>query len=58
SPWPKNHPGAPFDQEFFLIMNVAVGGTSGIFPDGVAGKPWGDKSGRSLTEFWANRGQW
>ena len=25
---------APFNQEFFLIMNVAAGGTNGYFPDG------------------------
>ena len=24
-PWPQDHPGAPFDQEFYLILNVAVG---------------------------------
>ncbi|KAJ3333561.1 hypothetical protein HDU91_002895, partial [Kappamyces sp. JEL0680] len=23
-PWPANHPAAPFDQEFYLIMNVAA----------------------------------
>jgi hypothetical protein len=31
---------APFDQEFFLIMNVAAGGTTGWFPDGQGNKPW------------------
>ena len=31
---------APFDQDFFLIMNVAVGGTTGWFPDGQGDKPW------------------
>lgn len=25
SPWPQDHPSAPFDQEFYLILNVAVG---------------------------------
>ena len=35
---------APFDQPFYLIMNVAVGGTNGWFPDGVGGKPWLDGS--------------
>lgn len=38
---------APFDTEFYLIINLAVGGTAGYFPDGVAGKPWSDKSERS-----------
>lgn len=31
---------APFDQEFYLIMNVAVGSTSGWFPEGQGNKPW------------------
>ena len=39
---------APFDKPFYLIMNVAVGGTNGWFPDGVGDKPWLDGS---LSEF-------
>lgn len=35
---------APFDKPFYLIMNVAVGGTNGWFPDGVGDKPWVDGS--------------
>lgn len=35
---------APFDQPFYLVMNVAVGGTNGWFPDGVSDKPWLDGS--------------
>ena len=35
---------APFDKPFYLIMNVAVGGTNGWFPDGVGDKPWLDGS--------------
>ncbi|KAF5378975.1 hypothetical protein D9757_009121 [Collybiopsis confluens] len=31
---------APFDQDFYLIMNVAVGGLNGWFPDGQGNKPW------------------
>ena len=41
NPWsqaPTSH--APYDQEFFIIMNVAVGGVSGFFPDTLPGKPW------------------
>ena len=30
--------------EFYLIMDVAVGGTNGWFPDNVGGKPWLDGS--------------
>lgn len=29
---------------FYLILNVAVGGTSGWFPDGYGDKPWLDGS--------------
>jgi beta-glucanase (GH16 family) len=31
---------APFDQDFYLILNVAVGGTNGWFLDQIADKPW------------------
>lgn len=31
---------APFDQDFYLIMNVAVGSTTGWFPDWQGNKPW------------------
>jgi hypothetical protein len=30
--------------EFYLILNVAVGGTSGWFPDWAGDKPWLDGS--------------
>jgi hypothetical protein len=33
NPWGLSpNPNAPFDQSFYLILNVAVGGTSGYFP--------------------------
>jgi hypothetical protein len=43
NPWASGSKMAPFDKEFYLILNIAVGGTNGFFPDGVAnpgGKPW------------------
>ncbi|KAG0339556.1 hypothetical protein BG000_001852 [Podila horticola] len=49
---------APFDQEFYLIMNVAVGGTAGYFPDGVGNKPWSDKSEHAVNEFYAAKDDW
>jgi hypothetical protein len=33
---------------FHLVLNLAVGGTSGWFPDGVGGKPWQDQSQSEL----------
>lgn len=30
--------------EFYLVIDLAAGGTSGWFPDGVGGKPWYDGS--------------
>ncbi|KAI1784476.1 concanavalin A-like lectin/glucanase [Ganoderma leucocontextum] len=49
---------APFDQPFYLIMNVAAGGTSGWFPDGVGGKPWLDGSLNAMTDFAQAQNQW
>lgn len=42
---------APFDQKFYLIVDLAVGGTSGWFPDGVGGKPWFDGSLTAMRDF-------
>ncbi|KAI8903874.1 putative glucan binding protein [Gorgonomyces haynaldii] len=55
-PWPTRQ--APFDQEFYLILNVAVGGTGGYFPDNVGSKPWRDQSPTPMLDFWNNRNQW
>ena len=50
---------APFDQPFYLIMNVAVGGTNGWFPDGVGDKPWLDGSlSKYLSSFPCAGGGW
>ncbi len=40
-PWvTSKQKNAPFDQDFYLILSVAVGGRNGWFPDGVGGKTW------------------
>ncbi|KAL1942155.1 hypothetical protein VTO73DRAFT_6219 [Trametes versicolor] len=49
---------APFDQPFYLIMNVAVGGTNGWFPDGAGGKPWLDGSLTAMHEFAKAQDTW
>ena len=48
----------PFDQEFYLILNLAVGGTNGWFQDGQAAKPWLDNSLNAPKDFWDARQQW
>ncbi|KAG0238667.1 hypothetical protein BGW41_008042 [Actinomortierella wolfii] len=49
---------APFDQEFYILMNVAVGGTAGYFPDGYGNKPWSDRSPHAVNEFYDAKDQW
>ncbi|KAF9347558.1 hypothetical protein BGX26_000967 [Mortierella sp. AD094] len=49
---------APFDQEFYLIINVAVAGTAGYFPDGIGGKSWSDRSPHAVNEFYAAKDDW
>ena len=58
NPWINEPNSAPFNREFHLIMNVAIGGTNAYFPDGVGGKPWSDTDPHSVNAFWNNRGQW
>lgn len=58
-PWSQTgRMSTPFDQEFYLIINVAVGGTNGWFKDGVSGKPWVDSSQSAKRDFWNARKQW
>jgi len=51
---------APFDQEFYFLLNVAVGGTMGYFPDNVKysnGKPWTNEENKRVaqTKFWESK---
>lgn len=49
--------GKPFDKDFYLIMNLACGGTLGYFPEeGVNEIPraWGNNEG-GMTDFWKYR---
>lgn len=52
NPWRGQPNNAPFDQNFYLIFNLAVGGTNGYFPDGVGGKPWVDSSTHAYQDFY------
>ncbi|XP_052819270.1 beta-1,3-glucan-binding protein-like [Mya arenaria] len=52
---------APFDQPFYLILNVAIAGTNGFFPDNWtynSRKPWGNNSPTEYADFWRGRKDW
>ena len=51
---------APFDQEFYLVLDLAVGGNQ-RFPDdaiNAAGKPWLNSSPTAAADFWNGRNSW
>ncbi|XP_055318855.1 beta-1,3-glucan-binding protein-like [Sitodiplosis mosellana] len=58
--WANGTKMAPFDQEFHIILNLAVGGTNGYFPDegNASRKPWLNSSPQAATDFWKGRNQW
>jgi len=64
NPWryARNQRMAPFDQPFYFILNVAVGGTNGYFPDNWVNvpyaKPWSNPTGTAFRDFWNARGNW
>jgi len=58
NPWRGQPNAAPFNKDFYLILNVAVGGTNGYFPDGQCGKPWSNTSPTSVNEFYNAKDQW
>ncbi|KAF9917723.1 hypothetical protein BX616_000134 [Lobosporangium transversale] len=49
---------APFDQEFYLIMNVTMAGIAEYFPDGVGGKLWSDNSPHAVNGPYAGKDDW
>ena len=52
NPWNQTGQGnTPFDQSFYLILNVAVGSGNGWFPDRVGSKPWIDSDNMTLEFF-------
>ncbi|KAG9311353.1 concanavalin A-like lectin/glucanase [Chiua virens] len=60
-PWSTAYGGtaaAPFDQQFYLVIDLAAGGTSGWFPDSVGGKAWYDGSGTAMRDFAAAQDTW
>ena len=60
NPWINGTSMAPFDKEFYLILNLAVGG--GYFGDWATNypkpQPWTSKSAFPQTDFWKGKDQW
>ena len=62
NPWKYGSNMAPFDQEFYIIINLAVGGTNGYFPDGcdnlMGDKPWNNDDAYAPKQFWNGYKNW
>ncbi|XP_018331866.1 beta-1,3-glucan-binding protein-like [Agrilus planipennis] len=60
NPWGTSRM-APFDQDFYIIINLAVGGIN-YFPDDAVNehgkKPWKNNSPAALTDFWKGKTNW
>jgi len=61
NPWDGAGRDAPFNQEFYVIMNNAVGGTvyfGDHFTNQGFPKPWLNTSPRAAADFWEHRSWW
>lgn len=60
NPWFGGSKATPFDQDFYLILNVAVGGTNGYFADGEGNKPWtnGLSRDQAMRQFHDSKASW
>ncbi|KAF7556471.1 hypothetical protein G7Z17_g1392 [Cylindrodendrum hubeiense] len=61
NPWSDSNSttgNAPFDQPFYLILNVAVGGTNGWFLDDSGNKPWVNDATNAQWTFWSAADKW
>lgn len=60
NPWIYGTKMAPFDQEFYITANLAIGG-NGYFTDlatNPTGKPWVNWGNSTTTNFWRARDLW
>jgi beta-glucanase (GH16 family) len=61
NPWINGTKIAPFDQEFHILINLAVGG-NGYFSDSFKNeaykKPWSNTSPYAVRDFWNGRKDW
>ena len=60
NPWKHGSKLAPFDKDFYIILNLAVGGTNDYFHRTYKPQiPWNnDNNEKAKTEFWNARDQW
>ncbi|CAN0433548.1 unnamed protein product, partial [Discosporangium mesarthrocarpum] len=58
NPWKGRPPSAPYDQKFYLVINLAAGGVSGFFPDGMGGKMWNNNDSDAAMRFFENTDEW
>lgn len=58
NPWVNGTNATPFDQPFYLILSLAVGGTNGWFPDNAGNKPWLDGSNTAMKDFALAQNTW
>eukprot|EP00752_Nemacystus_decipiens_P007385 g6605.t1 len=58
NPWSGADRSAPYDQKFYVVMNVAVGGVSGFFPDDVGSKMWNNKDPDAAMKFFEATSDW
>ncbi|XP_053401685.1 beta-1,3-glucan-binding protein-like isoform X2 [Mercenaria mercenaria] len=59
--WGGGSKAAPFDTAFYLMLNVAVAGNNGFFPDNWnynTRKPWKNNTPTITKDFWNGRGSW
>lgn len=62
NPWAYGTRFAPFDQDFYILINVAVGGTNGYFSDDDTNhpnaKPWINNSPTGMKDFYDKKDEW
>ncbi|KAL4071883.1 concanavalin A-like lectin/glucanase domain-containing protein [Scleroderma citrinum] len=58
NPWINGTNATPFDQQFYLILSLAAGGTNGWFPDNAGNKPWLDGSDTAMRDFALKQSVW
>ena len=58
NPWVGGEKMAPFDQDFYIIMNVAIGGNKFFSDSFQPAKPWKNESPKAKKEFWDGKEKW